>query len=185
MEKYKEDKHTVFLLIIGQLYGAMKNKVESHESFDKIETNDDVVKLLELIKSLTHANEETKYEFWTMVREMKSVIAVRQFESELVVSYYKRLVNLVKVTELKWGLIVSTKMAESDADFSSKKEETLKKTRDKFLACVFLDGLRKKRFGKCLGDLNNAFLAKQNNYPKTMEGALNFISNYVDNDRND
>ena len=51
-----------------------------------------------------------------------------------------------------------------------------KPVRDKFLACVFLSGLRKKKFSKCLDDLNNSFLARQNEYPIDMEAPLNYVS---------
>ena len=67
-------------------------------------------------------------------------------------------------------------MSEGGTDHKSKKDETLKKTRDKFLACVFMDGLSKKQFRRHLGDLNNSIFVEAN------EGTLNYISHCVDND---
>ena len=181
-EAYEKEKHSVFLPVLGQCYGAMKNKVESDQKFSKLEQDDDVKGLLELIKSFTCANEETKYDHWTIEFEINDVIGVRQFESELVVSYHKRLVNLVKVTESKWGLIVPTKMAFANPEYEDKPTEVTKETRDEFLACVFLRGLNRKKFGKCLSDSNDSFLTRKNNHPVTMEGALNCVSHYENND---
>ena len=109
-----------------------------------------------LIKKFSYANEETKYEYWTMVYEIKNVISIKQFENETVVSYCKRLVNMVKVTESKWGLILPTKMEEDDVDYASKPKEIKQAVRDKFLACVFLSGLRKKKLSEYLDDSNNS-----------------------------
>ena len=114
---------------------------------------------------------------WSM--RINNVISIKQSENETVVSHYKRLVNMIKVTESKWGLILSTKMVEADIDYASKPKEIKKAVRDKFLACVFLSGLRKKKFSKCLDDLNNSFLARQNKHPIDMEAALNCVSGHA------
>ena len=58
-----------------------------------------------------------------MVYEIKNVISIKQFENETVVSYHRRLANMAKVTESKWGLILPTKMAEADVDCASKPKE--------------------------------------------------------------
>ena len=68
-DKFDADKVAVFPLLIGQYHGAMKNKIESDESFDKIKNIYDVWGLLQLIKKFSFANEETKYEHWTVVHE--------------------------------------------------------------------------------------------------------------------
>ena len=42
-------------LLIGQCYGAMKNKIESNESFDNVKNVYDVWGLLHLIKKFSYA----------------------------------------------------------------------------------------------------------------------------------
>ena len=54
-----------------------------------------------------------------------------------------------------------------------------KTTRDKFLACVFLAGVDRKKYGKIISKLNNAFLAGMNNYPITIEGTVMMLSHYM------
>jgi hypothetical protein len=55
--------------------------------------------------------------------------------------------------------------------------ETNEKTsRDKFITCVFLAGMDTKKYGRLKAELNNAYMAGQNNYPKTVESAVTMLS---------
>ena len=146
----------MFPFAIGQCHGAIKQKVESNESCDKIENNYDVKGLMELIKGFSCAIKETKCECWTMVQDIRNVIAIRQMDNESKVAHHKHLVNLVKVTQTKWGMILPHKMAEDDKNCEKKPDEAKKAVRDKFLVCVLLSGLRRKKHGNCVNDLNNS-----------------------------
>jgi hypothetical protein len=60
--------------------------------------------------------------------------------------------------------------------------ETNEKTsRDKFITCVFLAGVDAKKYGRLKTELNNAYVARQNNYPKTAESAVTMLSHYMKN----
>jgi hypothetical protein len=64
-------------------------------------------------------------------------------------------------------------------------EANEKTLRDKFITCVFLAGVDAKKYGKLKktkNELNNAYVAGQNNYPKTVESAVTMLSHYM-NDR--
>jgi hypothetical protein len=41
-------------------------------------------------------------------------------------------------------------------------------TREQYLACAFLSGSDRKRYGKLLEDLENDYTVKQDNYPRTL-----------------
>jgi Zinc knuckle len=73
-----------------------------------------------------------------------------------------------------WGQFVPTKLAASDAD------DDKKKARDKLLAMFFLAGADKKRFGKLVEDLNNAYLSGKDNYPESIESTLTLLTHYQD-----
>ena len=73
----------------------------------------------------------------------------------------------MEVKESQWGMMVPTKIG-SD-----------KTTKNKFLACVFLAGVDQKKYGKMINELNNAYLAGQNNYPTGVEGTLTMLSHYM------
>jgi hypothetical protein len=61
-----------------------------------------------------------------------------------------------------------------------KTNETDEKTsRDKFMTYVFLAGVDTKKYGRLKTELNNAYVAGQNNYPKTVESAMTMLSHYM------
>jgi hypothetical protein len=61
--------------------------------------------------------------------------------------------------------------------------ETDEKTsRDKYITCVFLAGVDTKKYGRLKTELNNAYVAGQNDYQKTVESAVTMLPHYI-NDR--
>jgi hypothetical protein len=62
------------------------------------------------------------------------------------------------VAESQWGTLVPTAAATNETD-----EKTL---RDTFITCIFLAGVDTKKYGRLKTELNNAYVAGQNNYPK-------------------
>jgi hypothetical protein len=54
-----------------------------------------------------------------------------------------------------------------------------KRSRDKCITCVFLAGLDTKKYGRLKTKLNNAYVAGQNYYPKTVESAVTMLSHYM------
>ncbi len=174
VDKYEERKAQVFAIIKGQCSLVMKNKVESVADYKTWERNDDVIKLQKMIKELSFLTVEVQYEYWTVMETMKNVMMVRQLERENLAMYYKRFINTAEVAESQWGTMAPTRLMKKK---NSKSEE--KECRDKFLACVFLAGVDRKRYGRLVNDLNNAFLAGQKNHPTTVEGAMTMLSHYT------
>ena len=167
LNQYEEYKAKVFVIIKGQCTLTMKNKIESMKGYQKIEENDDVIELLKSLKELAFTKKEAQYEFWTVNLSMRRALTMRQQNNESLAMFYKRFVNQVDITESQWGLIVPTKIS------------TDKKTRDKFLACTFLAGVDRKKYGRVTSQLNNAYLAGQKNYPTTVEGAMTMLSHFM------
>ena len=90
-------------------------------------------------------------------------------------------INLVEVIEARWGSLAPTNVP--DEEKKSKKEsdeESKKKSRNKFLACMFMDGANKTKYGKCIADLSNSYLSKNDKYPKTVATALTYLSHFSD-----
>jgi hypothetical protein len=70
------------------------------------------------------------------------------------------------VAESQWGALVLTEAATN--------ETYEKMSRDKFITCLLLAGLFKT-------ELNNAYVAGQSNYPKTVESTVTISSHYMNN----
>jgi hypothetical protein len=172
-ERYKEFKAKIFVIVKGQCVN-MKNKVESLQGYDLIEANDDVVKVLNGIKELTFKTHEVQYGYWAICQTVRRVLTMRQQDNEPLAEYYKRSTSGVDVAESQWGILVPAAAAAN---------ETNEKTpRDKFITYVFLAGVDTKKYGRLKTELSNAYVAGQNNYPKTVESAVTMLSHYM-NDR--
>jgi hypothetical protein len=79
------------------------------------------------------------------------------------------------VAESQWGTLVPAAAATNETN-----EKT---SRDKFITCVFLAGVDTKKYGRLKTELNNAYVAGQNNYLKTVESAVIMLSHYMKHDK--
>ena len=173
LDEYNEFKAKVFVIVIGQCTLTMKNKVESLDEFENLEDGDDVIGLLEVIKSLAYTTHKVQYEHWTTCGSMRRMLTMRQYDEESLAAFYKRFTNSVDVTEGQWGKLIPNKIV-----MNNKSEDDVE--RKKFLACVFIAGVDAKRYGKLVDELNNSYIAGNNNYPGTIEGAVSLLSHYMD-----
>jgi hypothetical protein len=149
----------------------MKNKVESLQGYNSKEANDDVIKLLNGLKELTFKTHEVQYGYWTICQTVRKVLTMRQQDKEPLAEYCKRFTSCVDVAESQWGTLVPMAAATIETN-----EKT---SRDKSITCVFLAGVDTKKYGRLKTELNNAYVAGQNNYPKTVESAVTMLSHYT------
>jgi hypothetical protein len=77
------------------------------------------------------------------------------------------------VAESQWGTLAPAGAATNETN-----EKT---SRDKFITCVFLAGVDTKKYGRLKTKLNNAYVAGQNKYPKTVESAVTMLSHSMNN----
>jgi hypothetical protein len=96
---------------------------------------------------------------------------MRQQDNEPLAEYYKRITLCADVAESQWGTLVPTAAATNETN-----EKT---SRDKFITCICFAEVDTKKYGRLKTELNNAYMAGQNNYPKTVESAVTMLSHYV------
>ena len=80
----------------------------------------------------------------------------------------------VDVLEAQWGQFCPIALATS----TSKADK--KKARDKLLSSILLGGVDKKRYGTLLENLNNSFLAGNDQYPVSVDDTLTLLTHYQD-----
>ena len=186
-DKYNEHKAKVFIVIRGQCSLSMKNRLESDKEYKSWVRNDDVINLLKKIKELTYSTTEVRYEYWSLAMSLGKLANVRQSEGETIPSYYKRFRNIVEIMEGQWGDIYPMKLAANKAGYDDRltRNDIVLKCRNEMLASLFLNGANRKYYSKCIDELNNTDLSGQNNYPKSTEEAMTYLSYYLDqNDKN-
>jgi hypothetical protein len=170
-EKYRQDKAKVFLIIMGQCKPAMRNKLEALKKYETLEEEDDVAGLMEEIRVLVYATDNTQYEYWKMQASMKTLVNLRQGEKEALQVFATRFLKQVESTEEIWGeLYPRIKVGESI-------EGVQKPARDAFLACLFLAGVDRNRYKNVIDDLSNDFILGKVSYPKDVPGMLNLLTN--------
>jgi predicted secreted protein len=104
---------------------------------------------------------------------VRRILTMRQQDKEPLAEYHKRFTLCVDVAESRWGTLVPTVAATNETN-----EKT---SRDKVITCAFLAGVDTKKDGRLKTELNNAYVAGQNNYPKMVESAVTMLAHYMNN----
>ena len=168
--KYREQKSRVFVIIMGQCTTAMKHKVEGSKGYDEMETNDDVVALLQLIKDLSFTNTNVQYPFFAVADQWRRVGLLHQFKDEPITTYYNRWMAHVEALESQYGPLVPNELVD-DTNGIDKPEAG-----QRFKACLFLLAVDRGRYGNVLEELNNQYLNGLKTYPLSVEGAVSMLT---------
>ena len=179
-EEYEKMKGIIFIGFRKYMTLSVINKLESLEDYDEKLLENDVLWLVEQLRNLTMNKTEVKHNYWTTMIALKQAVNVSQFENESLVGYYKRFNNGIKVIENSWGKLCPIRIASKEENYLTNKTRIDKETRDKFVACMFLNGANRKYYGRCVDGLNNDYLAGNKHYPETVEKALEYLQNYHD-----
>ena len=73
---------------------------------------------------------------------------------------------------------------EAETNYKKKKEEATKTTKDKMMACLFLAGIDKSKYGRCLDELTNSSRGgSSDKYTTTLREAVDYVSEYADSSK--
>jgi Zinc knuckle len=174
LDKYYEDKGKVFIVILGQCTQTVKNKLDKSNDFKKLESDRDVAGLLAMLKEMAFSTKGVQEPYVTLADSLRRLTAINQGTGETVANYYKRFSAVAEVMTTQWGDFYPPKLAGGTA------ADDIAKSNDKLLARIFLTGSDKKRYGKLMEDLNNAYIGGKDNYPESLDATLNLLTHYQD-----
>jgi len=174
VRNYQEEKAKVFAIILGQCSRVLQSKLENDTEFQDLERDDDVTGFLAKLRNMAFTTDSTQNPYWTMAHVVTRFAGFNQGTKESVVNYYNRFMAMTEVVEAQWGDFFPPKMAPNDTD------QEKKEAREQLLSMIFLKGADNTRFGRLKEELNNAYLAKKDNYPKTPEAAWETLTHYQD-----
>jgi Zinc knuckle len=174
LDKYQDDKAKVFIVILGQCTQVVKNMLENSDDFKQLELDRNVAGLLAMLKEMAFSTKGVQEPYVTLADSLRRLTAINQGTGETVANYYKRFSAVAEVMAVQWGEFYPPKLAKGTA------ADDIKTAKDKLLARIFLTGADKKRYGKLLEDLNNAFLAGKDNYPESLDATLTLLTHYQD-----
>jgi hypothetical protein len=178
LDRYQTDKAKVFTIVLGQCEKAMKHRIEASSGYESLDSNSDVVGLLKLIKSEVLDASDKRYSHLQAVQAWKSLSRAWQRDDEDLMDYYRRFVGLVETVENAYGPISPLEIAKKNTTYASDKKAAVEIERGRMVACMFMDGANKKRYGQLMKDLADDFALGQAKYPGSLEEALQVLSLY-------
>ena len=96
---YRQNKSSMFSIVLGQCSEAMRAKLESETDYKAISTSIDVIKLLKLIRNVAFAYESKRYPFLAVHTAIKTLYNNYQKTYTGSNSYMESFQNLVQVVD--------------------------------------------------------------------------------------
>ena len=187
-----ENNKKLFSLVKGQCTDAMIARLESTNDYAEVKRQQDGLGLLLLVKRASFDPQNKQYTPMAVFSLSVRLYTFRQQPHWTVPKYHEAFINFVEVAEAggvtignDTGLLkVAAKSLFSVGKVSSEKVSSLDKAelklvvagaRDHALACCFIMGADRQRFGLLLVELNNHHVQGQDGYPKTLTGAYELL----------
>jgi hypothetical protein len=184
----------IYSVIYGQCSDGVRAKIEAMDNHTALSDAGDPIGLLKNIKTVMTNFQTTKYMPHAVYDCKRSLFLYRQDRETTVPEYHKQFKSLVDVIEYNGGslgadrgLIVSKLEAAGVNPASasqSEKETATTEARDTTIACAFILGADKSRFGKLMEDLENAYTQGDDKYPTDLTDAYKLLTNWKQDPRN-
>ena len=182
-----------YALVLGQCTELLRSKLKQQPKWEEVESQQDVLRLLGLIRAITFKFEDQKYLPLALLESKLQVYNLRQNKMSCH-EYLEKFQNLVAIAvsykgrmhDLALCIFVIDQDREgkySDARNNGKtNEEVLTLARDDAeemcLATMFIAQADKQRFGKLQEELANDYTKGNDNYPKNLVAAYMLLSEY-------
>ena len=181
-----------YAIVWGQCSDALREKIKAHKEYHDAHDKGSVVDLLKIIKTEMFTFQTQKYGPQAMHEAKRRFYMLRQDKHTSVQQYYETFTNTVEVIEHCGGGIgtdhslVTEMLGGTDRAITSEAAMTNaeKLAKEKYLACAFILGSDKTRYGKLVEDLENAFTQGDDKFPKDMVSAYNLLVNWKQNPQN-
>lgn len=157
----------------------MKDKLEPLSNFATL--SDDPVALLKAIKLQMHDTVGTQYCEWTRMTAADKFHAFRQKDLSLsdYIAHFKEIRD-VFTTQNGTGFndsYVAERVAGFDALPDARKKELQRLAYEQWVAIAFIMHCDPNRYGSLIEDLKDSFARERNEYPKTLEKAIDLLEN--------
>jgi hypothetical protein len=190
--RLKDITSRAYAIVWGQCSDALREKVKAHKSYKSAHKAGNVVQLLQIIKTEMFTFQTQKYGPQAMHEAKRRFYMMRQDKHTSVQQYYESFINTVEVIEHCGGDIgtdrslVTEMLGGRDRVIASDEviADAERLAKEKYLACAFILGADKTRYGRLLEDLENSFTQGSDKFPKNMTDAYNILVNWKQNPQN-
>lgn len=191
-DRLKDTTSRAYAIVWGQCSAALREKVKAHKDYHKAHGNGSVVALLQVIKTEMFTFQTQKYMPQAMHEAKKRFYMLRQEKHTTVQQYYESFTNTVEVIEHCGGDIgidrslVDEMLGGRDRSIASTEiiVDAELQAKEKYLACAFVLGADKSRYGRLIEDLENLYTQGTDKFPKSMTDAYNLLVNWKQNPLN-
>lgn len=189
-----EFKQKAFQLVLSHCHPEVKERIENTDAWERVEHDQDVIRLLELIRNVVHKHEEVKQGTMALVEQWIQYYLTFQKESETLSEYLKNrraLADIIdtfggecgyhpKIHEQHKEALAARANVQVTALSADQIAEAKASAMEEFKAAVFVRLANEKKYGEAKRalDNNNKYLMGEGTAPKTMEDAYRFLLNY-------
>lgn len=180
-----ENIKSVYSLIFGQCTEALQAKLAGQQDSKKISEQGDVIALLQNIKATMFSFQGQKHDAHALSDARRHFYALRQDKHTSCQQYLETFQNSVDVITHCGGNIgpddglVDADLKRKGTTRSSAGDSTIAEAeaeaKERFLACLFLTGADRIRYGKLIEDLENSHTQGDNKYPRMLPLAYNLL----------
>ena len=177
---HQHNMEKAYGLILGQCNEGVRNKVMALPDFHS-KIKNDPIELLSAIEKLCLHYSDTKYDISVVINALYNVLTVRQKEDESLTDYQKRFETTVGLcVSLNGGILRCPKLAMKMPDWqvASKQNECWDTVWDKMQAYLFMMNADKLKYGSLMKGLASQHSLKNNQYPVTLIGAVETLSEH-------
>jgi hypothetical protein len=175
LDTYNDQKTKVFGVILGQCSPMVKDRLAKNSAFAKVEMDSDVIALIKMLQEMAFSTLGHQEPNWAMVTVLRRLLNLQQYKHDTIQNYYLRFKSQANVLEAQWGSFFPPNMVDSDLQ-DDELEDRKKEAQEAILTAIFVSNADNGRFRALKDRLNNDYLSGNNNYPTSLEQAVNLLT---------
>ena len=180
-ENLRKGMIKAYALIFSYCNNAMQSHVKEHPEFAK-SIEHDPIKLLEAIQVLMHDPIHAQYPVISMTEALARLVNVKQAENESLLDYVNRFKQLRDVAVSHMGTELLYKFCEYQENYKSQNDqgklEWKTKSFEMWMSYLLIRGSDQSKYGSLTKNFTQQFSLGNDQYPKTMETAVDVLSNH-------
>jgi hypothetical protein len=179
---YQSNKKKAFALIYEQCHKTLQGKLKARANYDT-HIKGNPIELLNAIQEHQMSYQENRYDAAIVLDAIRNLTSTKQKEDEDLTDYTRRFKTARDVMESHLGSKLKVKkMAEADPLWSATdaavQEQCHERAYARLIALLYIENADQAKYGTVLKGLTDQFSLNQDQYPKTVNHAMNVLSNH-------
>jgi uncharacterized membrane protein YgcG len=186
-EARRRNSSRVYALVLGQCSQALRNRMEAHENWARINEQSGVMELLQLIQTCMIQRQTRQKPTHSLFEAETQVYAFKQ-RTLANNEYYERFKDLVTNADRLGGdigghsdridALLEDIAADPDMPTAVERDQARDRAKDQYLAIMFLMNSDRARYGSLIRDIENEYTRGSDSYPTSLSAAYDYLVNY-------